>query len=431
MSNVNEIKESYLCYGCGSCNVVCAKNAITMEYDSIGRLQPEIDNEKCTNCGLCKNICPSLDLKGIQLPTSNDPFIGEIKNVFIGKANDDYIFKNSQSGGLVTAVLKYLFETSKIDGAIVCRVDYAQEYIPKAIVVTNVDELYECQKSSYVPVDMVSALKNIGQLNTVAVVGTGCHIQGFRALCNFKKEFREKIKYTLGLICDRTLCKTITEVIGKDIYAGEKKKIVWRDKSKGYKNPRLLIKAEDGKETEEPQWKRHTLKDPFTNPRCRICFDKLNVHSDIVLGDPWGMSNVDWQNGESVILVRTDLGEVIIENMENKQLVDLHKASLDEVITGQHISLRKKTVSDAVSVYKDNKWKLPSYSKRLQSDEQYGFEADIIKKIRTFVSDSKKRKEDLISQNKLYLKKYRIRTRVMILLYPLRLVKQIIRKILL
>ena len=411
--------------------MICSKNALTMQYDNIGRLHPVIDEQKCIDCGLCYSLCPSLDLKGIQLPDAKDFYTGEVLNSYIGKSTDEHIFQNSQSGGMVTAILKYLFETRKIDGAIVCRVDFAQEYMPKAIVVANAEQLYECQKSSYVPVDMVSALKNIENLQSIAVVGTGCHIQGFRAICNLKKEYREKIKYKLGLICDRTLCKTITEVIGRDIFVGEKKKIVWRDKTKGYKNPRLVIKTEDGKEAEEPQWKRHSLKDPFTNPRCRICFDKLNVHSDIVLGDPWGMSNVDWVNGESVTLVRTDLGEEIIESMKCKQLIDLHKASFDEVIKGQHISLRKKTVSDALSVYIDNKWQLPSYSKQLQSPEQYGFKADIVKKIQTFVSDSEKGREELIFQNRLYLKKYRIKSRVMILLYPLQLVKRIIRKMLL
>ena len=205
--------------------MVCAVQAITMKYDNIGRLQPEIDESKCTNCGLCKNLCPSLDLKGIQYPTIVDPYIGEVSSVYIGKSNNERIFRNSQSGGLATGILKYLFDSGKIDGAIVCRVDYSQEYLPKAVIATKVEDLFACQKSSYVPVDMVSALKGIERLHSVAVVGTGCHIQGIRALRNFKTEYKDKVKYTLGLICDRTLCKTITEVIGKDIYAGKKKKM--------------------------------------------------------------------------------------------------------------------------------------------------------------------------------------------------------------
>ena len=113
MNNINEIKTSHLCYGCGTCNVVCGHHAITMQYDNIGRLLPMIDESKCTNCGLCYNYCPSIDLKGIQLPDTEDIYVGLVEKVYIGKATDERIYRNSQSGGLVTATVKYLFESGK------------------------------------------------------------------------------------------------------------------------------------------------------------------------------------------------------------------------------------------------------------------------------------------------------------------------------
>lgn len=182
MNNINEIKAFHLCYGCGTCNVVCGHQAITMHYDNTGRLLPIIDESKCTNCGLCFNHCSSLDLKGIQLPDTEDKYIGHVENVYIGKATDEQIYKNSQSGGLVTATVKYLFDPGKIDAAVMCRVEDAIEYAPKAVVITKVDDLYACQKSSCVPIDIVSAMKHTEQYQSIAVVGTGCHIQGIRAL---------------------------------------------------------------------------------------------------------------------------------------------------------------------------------------------------------------------------------------------------------
>ena len=192
MNNINEIKASHLCYGCGTCNVVCGHQAITMQYDNIGRLLPIIDESKCTNCGLCYNHCPSLDLKRIQLPDTEDKYIGHVENVYIGKATDERIYKNSQSGGLVTATLKYLFESGKIDAAIMCRVEDAIEYTPRAVVITDPEDLYACQKSSYVPIDIVSAMKQVDQYQSIAVVGTGCHIQGIRALQNLIRNTRRK-----------------------------------------------------------------------------------------------------------------------------------------------------------------------------------------------------------------------------------------------
>ena len=390
--------------------MVCAHQAITMQYDNIGRLLPIIDEAKCNNCGLCYSHCPSLDLKGIQLPNSEDKYVGHVDKVCIGKATDEKIYKNSQSGGLVTATVKYLFESAKIDAAIMCSVVDAIEYTPKAVVVTSVDELYACQKSSYVPIDIVSAMKQTDCYHSIAVVGTGCHIQGIRALQNYNKKYKEKIKYTLGLICDRTLCKTATDVLYGSHYKGESKKLVWRDKSLNYKKARILIKTTENKIAQVPTWKRHALKDSFTNPRCRICFDKLNTGADIVFGDPWGMNNVDWKNGMSVVLTRTETGCSIIEKMLSQGYVSLVEAPLSEVIAGQHIEKRKETVSSAIETYEKQQWLLPSYSCHLKNtDVSQSIRKEIEEKIKEFVSDSSKDKEYILQKNLHYLRKMRVK----------------------
>ena len=426
MNNINDIKTSLLCYGCGTCNVVCGHQAITMQYDNIGRLLPMIDEAKCTNCGLCYHHCPSLDLKGIQLPVTEDKYIGHVENVYIGKATDERIYKNSQSGGLVTATLKYLFDAEKIDAVVLCRVENAEEYTPKAVVVTSVDELYACQKSSYVPIDIVSAMKQAEKNESIAVVGTGCHIQGIRALQSFSKKYKEKVKYTLGLICDRTLCKTVTDVLYGSYYRGESKRLVWRDKSLNYKNARILIKTADNKTTQVPTWKRHALKDPFTNPRCRICFDKLNTGADIVFGDPWGMSNVDWEGGESLVIIRTITGAELISEVMRCSQAKLREVSLNEVIIGQHIEKRKKDVSSALMYYQSNKHLVPNYADNLSPTEDNPQLNALINK---FVVDSSKTKDDIIKQNTIYLRNIAIKkTLLRLLRLPLRIIRRIIKK---
>ena len=57
--NKNNIttKNKNECCGCSACKAICPKNAITMKEDTEGFLYPEIDNEKCVNCGLCLKVC--------------------------------------------------------------------------------------------------------------------------------------------------------------------------------------------------------------------------------------------------------------------------------------------------------------------------------------------------------------------------------------
>ena len=384
-----------------------------------------IDESKCNNCGLCYNHCPSLDLKGIQLPDTEDKYVGHVEKVYIGKATDEKIYKNSQSGGLVTATLKYLFESGKIDAAIMCRVDDAVEYTPKAVVISTPDELYACQKSSYVPIDIVSAMKHVEQYQSLAIVGTGCHIQGVRALQNFNQKYKEKVKYTLGLICDRTLCKTATDVLYGDYFKGVSKRLIWRDKSLNYKNARILIKTSDNRTAQVPTWKRHVLKDPFTNPRCRICFDKLNTGADIVYGDPWGMSSVDWKGGMSLVITRTTRGANIIKEMMHNLQVNLKEAPLEEVVTGQHIEKRRKDVSSALAYYQKNKFLMPNYATILNPTEENHKLSSLICK---FSTDSSKTKEENVKQNKIYLRNTAIKLFVYkILGRPIKIIRKMVK----
>lgn len=406
--NINDVITSHLCYGCGTCNVICGRDAIHMEYDNIGRLLPVVDKENCVDCGLCRQNCPSLDIKGIQIPDTEDIFIGNVEKVYIGRANDLNIFKNAQSGGLVTATIKYLFESGKIDAAIMCKVDLSIEYTPIAYVVRSIEELANCQKSSYVPIDIVSAIKQTEGLNSVAVVGTACHIQGIKSLRFFNKKYRDKIKYTIGLICDRTLCKTITDVLYGDIYRERKKKIIWRDKSKRYSTAQLLIQTEDGKTKKLPRWQRFVLKDPFTNTRCRICFDKLNTNADIVYGDPWGMSNVDWKNGDSVIIVRTQTGEEVVNNLISNKIISMKDASLSEVISGQQIETRKREVSSAVSFYQQRGWAVPQYYRMLNPSAE---NENLSCLMSEFVEDCNLSKTAIIKKNIVLLERSAVENR--------------------
>lgn len=401
--------------------MLCSHQAIKMQYDNIGRLLPMIDESRCTNCGLCYNHCPSLDLRGIQLPETEDKYIGHIDKVYIGKATDERIYKNSQSGGLVTATVKFLFESGKIDAAIMCRVEDAIDYTPKAVVITTTDELYACQKSSYVPIDIVSAMRQTDQYQSIAVVGTGCHIQGIRALQNFSKKYKDKIKYTLGLICDRTLCKTATDVLYGGYFKDASKKLIWRDKSLNYRKARILIKTSDNRTAQVPTWKRHALKDPFTNPRCRICFDKLNTGADIVYGDPWGMSNVDWKGGMSLILTRSLEGAAVISDMVKNNIAELQEAPLEEVINGQHIEKRKKDVSAVLAYYQNKGWLMPSYVSDLNPTDENPQLTSLINK---FVDNCSKRKDEIIKQNKMYLRNKAIKSFIhKTLKFPIKIIR--------
>ena len=48
------------CSGCTACIVKCPKNAIKMIVDEEGFRYPQIDKDKCIDCGACYQICPNV-----------------------------------------------------------------------------------------------------------------------------------------------------------------------------------------------------------------------------------------------------------------------------------------------------------------------------------------------------------------------------------
>ena len=52
-----EIKNPADCCGCTACASICAHDAITMKPDALGFLYPEVDKDKCVDCGLCDKVC--------------------------------------------------------------------------------------------------------------------------------------------------------------------------------------------------------------------------------------------------------------------------------------------------------------------------------------------------------------------------------------
>lgn len=352
MNNITPVSDALMCSSCGACKAICPKDAINFKYSSIGRKYATV-NTACINCGLCVKVCPSLKTE-INPKCSNkndDKYIGTVLDIMTGKANDKEIFSKAQSGGICIAILTYLFHANKIDAAIVCKMSFGKTPNVYGTIVTSSKELLECQKSCYTPVELLAILNKAEKYSSIAIVGLPCHIQGAESLIQHSKKFHN-IKYRIGLICDRTLCQGIENAMLSYCQELDNVKIDWRRKDfikdniyYSYKSAPVVVYSKQGDEYILPNLYRITLKEMYTPPRCRVCYDKLNTSADIVLGDPWGMSDIDNKKGNSVIIIRTEIGEDIIYNSQKARYISCKKANLDELLNGQYINKRKQNVS--------------------------------------------------------------------------------------
>ena len=349
-NNIQFISDAYMCSNCGACKAICPKDAIKFGFSSIGRMYAIVETDKCVECGMCQKVCPSIDYHH-KSNSFEDAFLGNILNVYVGNSLDTNIYKNAQSGGVTTQLLSYLFDNNMIDCAVVVRMEMGE--LPKVspVLITNKCDLMSTQKSCYTPVDLLTALTETKCYKSVAIVGLPCHIAGITNLQRCSNQFNN-ISYKLGLICDRTLCSGIMDVFKQHLHTvnpnSHNIKIDWRckylDKKYCYSHAPVALHDEFGNTFVAPREMRLSLKEMFTSPRCRGCYDKLNTHADITLGDPWGMSNIDWEKGATAIISRTNRGQELIEKANAAGYISLDKRDATEIINGQGIKDRKISV---------------------------------------------------------------------------------------
>lgn len=235
MNNIQSVSDSYLCSACGACQAICNRGAITFQDSPVGRKYAVVGGE-CIDCGMCRKVCPSLDAHGLSRGV-DDKFVGTILGTYIGRATNETIYANAQSGGVCTALLAHLFEDHKIDGAIVVRMDFGITPQIRGVLVTDPSELFKSQKSCYTPVDLLSVLDSCRDCKSIAVVGLPCHIEAVENLQRTKPKQFGNISYRIGLICDRTMAGGINDVVCR--LAGSQMggvKVNWKDKSIGETN---------------------------------------------------------------------------------------------------------------------------------------------------------------------------------------------------
>ncbi len=350
-----EVVAQHLCCGCGACVAVCPVGALSMRETPAGHLWASESGEAdCTECGLCLQVCPGSHLDPAIIPPAEDPFIGPVKAAYWAWAKDARVRFEGTSGGVVTALLCALLQAGVIDGALLVRWTPADPLRPEAFVARTVDEIRSAHKSKYCPValnEMLKQSKAIG--DSVAMVGLPCHFHGLENMRRLSSDVARNVVLKIGLFCDRTLSVRLIEQLlhAKGVSPEQVEAFEYRDKRfRGWPGD-VYIKPRGRPALFVDRRMRMGLKDPFTSVRCRLCFDKFNVLSDISLGDGYGAE--PQQEGVSAVVVRTATGENALQAAASA--LTLQETSVESVFAHQQLQARKDAVLGFTAAFQELK----------------------------------------------------------------------------
>ena len=398
MSCVDEINKKYLCLGCGACEAICPKEAIKMELNDV--YMPKIDTDRCILCGNCIDICPGISPLSLEYfleeNQNSNNLIGRYISCYFGHTTDFNIRYDSSSGGIATSLICHLLENKLIDGAILTKMDSDNPLRAESFIARTTADVITSKGSKYCPTSPVKVIKQIRNSKSeekFAFVGLPCHINAIRKLQKKYPWIKEKIVLSIGIFCSHGVTEdgTINLFRKFDINSDEISSLRYRGHgwpggiSINYKNScEVFIPLRE-------YWVPLFSAYFFTPPRCLTCSDLTAELADISLGDAW-LPEIEKNDnaGTSIIITRSEIGEQIINSMEQKNEVRIINSNVEKIIRSQKgiINRKKINIIPRINILKFFGIPIPNIDITLPSNQKHYFGA-FLPIINVFFSDMK------------------------------------------
>ena len=330
---MNNISNIHNCYGCGVCAIACSKKIITLILNKDGFYEPKInETEKCTNCGLCLEVC---SFSHDKLSTQNSPI-----SSYAAWSKENAVRRKCSSGGAGFEIGRTLINNDYK----VCGVRYnPTKEIAEHYIASTIEELIPSIGSKYIQSYTVDAFKSINRKEKYLITGTPCQIDSFR---RYIQKFHCEDNFILldffchgvpSMLAWKRYIEMVEKKIGKITYAS------WRNKFTGWHDSWAI--SMDGEKTgEKIDWhdSYNMLikgKKGFYNSRLsqgdifyqlflrnaclgKACYDKCKYKynqsaADIRIGDLWGEKYKDNELGVSAVICFTSRGKEIVNKCQN------------------------------------------------------------------------------------------------------------------
>jgi coenzyme F420 hydrogenase subunit beta len=353
--SIDHVVRTDLCTGCGTCVSICSKSAVFMELDtSKGSYLPRIIQEKCNNCKACLKVCPghSVDFNQLNKYTfgklPDNYLVGNYEGCYEGYSNDPEIRYRASSGGVITQLLIFALENGIIDGALVTKMNKSSPLEPVSYIARTKEEIIDSMGSKYCPVPLNKGLKDILEApkdQKFAVVGLPCQIQGIKKMEQINKTLKNKIVFTIGIICSKCPNFLATEYMLKNfkIKTDNIEQISYR--GNGYPGG-LSISFKNGENKFYSYWDYYdTCFGQFFSPsRCRLCIDFTSEFSDFSCGDVFFDPEYKDPIGSSVIISRNSFSENLLKIAHSQ--ITVKPIEISKFINGcnKNISFRKSDI---------------------------------------------------------------------------------------
>ncbi|MBX0333241.1 Coenzyme F420 hydrogenase/dehydrogenase, beta subunit C-terminal domain [Pontibacter sp. HSC-14F20] len=428
--SIKDVIENDYCIGCGIC-AFHNKSSFTIQLDKFGMLKANMSTNEISNEELIEisALCPfsdyiqnedSISEKIFTDVKTKDPYLGKYIQNYVGYVEEGDYREKGSSGGMGKWLINQLFVNEEIDYAIQVVNQKVKGELYTYQVFTKDDNILEGAKSAYYPISLEETLTFIINNEGRYVVTTvPCFSKALRNYAEKHPILKERIKYTIGIICGHLKSTGFAESFAWQLGVEPKnlKGIEFRDKIPGRKANEKGVFAEDtyGNKTKVVS-SRDLLggnwgHNMFKYKACDYCDDIVGETTDVSIGDAWLKDLMDDDKGNNVVVVRNRrIGKIIAKGISDGKL-NLKAVSPEVINMSQAGGIRHRREGLAYRLKQKSNKGLWAPEKRVDKNLKVSRSREKIYKVREDVRDASheiffeaKRRNDLIFFKKNILK---------------------------
>jgi len=306
------------CTGCAACLCGCPTQAISMQEDAEGFLVPYIEKLKCTECGLCREICPSLtDIYELRF---------ESPKVYAAWSLDESIRTDSSSGGMFSVLANHVLSNS----GIVFGAAFDEKFKLQHYEAKTSSELLKLRGSKYLQSNVgntyIKVKHYLDNSFPVMFAGTPCQVAGLYSYLN--NDYTKLI--TCDLVCHGVPSQRLFDAYLRYLRSDGCLKfddISFRDKKKWNCATILHDNFVSGQDLFLTGQQAYFLKAFMLSfvyrKSCYSCkYARLPRIGDLTLGDFWGLGEDipfyhDKSQGVSLLIVNSSRGKEVLQSCRN------------------------------------------------------------------------------------------------------------------
>ena len=270
-------------------------------------------------------------------------YIGDFKSCYFGYSLLEEVRQNAASGGIVSTILIHALQDKQINGALLCRsIIRDNEVAVEHFIARDYEDILQSQGSKYISTRF--AAEAIPLINNhkgnLAVVCLPCEARILHYLRQKDSRIDKKIKLVITLFCGHASKEELTRLVLHKLNPYNKQIKGLRYRS-GHWRGNLKLEFSDGSLITKPfsYFGDYQNLFFFTESKCLQCGDHTGIYSDVSIGDVWSRKMKANPIKHNSILVRSDAGVHIINQISQNGMAHIFPVSAADICGGQSRSL--------------------------------------------------------------------------------------------